>query len=96
LPYRRYPAGLLTTTGTTSAAGTPPGPQARHENFNVEPAWEGRSNRNVPAKVKTITQNFGHRTSHLAGGKDAGEVGGSIYKYWDDLTYTVGPRPAGK
>jgi hypothetical protein len=65
----------------SGAAGAPPGPAIRRENFSVEPAWEGRSNRNVPAKVKTITQDFGHRTSHFAGGKEAGEVGGSIHKH---------------
>ncbi len=78
------PLGLIVSLSAAAAeplANLPSGLLARRENFTVEPAWEGRSNRNVPAKVKTITQNFGHRTSHLAGGKDAGEIGGSIYKH---------------
>src|SRR6187399_21673 len=68
-------------------ADVPPGLSTRRENFSVEPAWEGHSNRNVPVKVKTITQNFGYRTSHLAGGKDAGEIGGSIYKHQSLASY---------
>jgi hypothetical protein len=69
------------TAQSPSPTTPPPGPPTRRVNFTTDPAWEGRSNRNLPAKIKTITQNFGHRTSHFAGGKDAGEVGGSIYKH---------------
>ncbi|OAI58046.1 hypothetical protein AYO49_06005 [Verrucomicrobiaceae bacterium SCGC AG-212-N21] len=81
----------------SGAAGAPPGLAIRRENFSVEPGWEGRSNRNLPAKgaraSKTITQNFGHRTSHLAGGKDAGEIGGSVYKHQSLASYAK-PIPA--
>jgi hypothetical protein len=81
------PCTATAQSPSPSVIPPPPGPPTRHENFNTDPAWEGRSNRNVPAAAKgaraskTITQDFEHRTSHFAGGKDAGEVGGSIYKH---------------
>src|SRR5215216_2961717 len=82
LLYCTIVMGLSALPPTAPAAELPADPlPQRRENFAVEPAWEGRSNRNVPEKVKSITQKFGHRTSHLAGGKDAGEIGGSIYKH---------------
>jgi hypothetical protein len=59
----------------------------RHQTFDADPKWEGRSNRNVPEKVKTITQDFGHCASHLAGGQNAGEIGGAMFKHKTPASY---------
>jgi hypothetical protein len=47
------------------------------EDFNVNPGWDQHNNRIVAAMPRTVTQNFGYRTTNHAGGT-AGEIGGIV------------------
>jgi hypothetical protein len=48
----------------------------RRESFDFDPGWDGLSNRQVPEPARRTRQDFGHRGSRHAGGKETGEVGG--------------------
>ena len=50
----------------------------RTENFNVDPAWDGRNNRATDPPPQQVTQNFGYKLTSNAGGV-IGEVGGQIW-----------------
>ena len=49
------------------------------EHFDQDPGWEGFNNRVVPAKLVTVTQDFGYSPTHFAG-KEKGEIGGRIQR----------------
>ncbi|MEX0678804.1 MAG: PEP-CTERM sorting domain-containing protein [Pirellulales bacterium] len=47
------------------------------ENFDDDPGWEGHNNQLVSSTSRTVTQDFGYRTSNHAG-TGAGEIGGIV------------------
>jgi hypothetical protein len=49
------------------------------EHFDKDPGWEGFNNRVVPAKLVTVTQDFGYSPTNFAG-KEKGEIGGRIQR----------------
>jgi hypothetical protein len=59
-----------------AAGGEAAGP--RVEDFRREPRWEGHRNRLVPDPAPLTRQDFGHRASNRAGGKEPGEIGGWV------------------
>ena len=48
--------------------------------FDVDPRWEGYRNRLVPDNLPLTRQDFGHRTSRKASGRQAGEIGGRVQR----------------
>lgn len=52
--------------------------EERTETFDVDPGWEGVNNRSTAFEKKKIEQNFGYSSTHHAGGKAAGEIGGLV------------------
>jgi hypothetical protein len=49
----------------------------KFENFDDDPGWEGHNNQLVSSTTRTVTQDFGYRTSNFAGSA-AGEIGGIV------------------
>ncbi len=49
----------------------------RTQNFDTNPNWDSHNNRATTPALRTVTQNFGYKTTANAGGA-AGEVGGLI------------------
>ena len=52
--------------------------EERTERFDSDPGWDAHNNRSTAFSEQKITQHFGYSRTHHAGGKDAGEMGGSI------------------
>ena len=52
----------------------------RTADFSSDPAWEGHRNRLVPTPLPRTRQDFGYRTTRLAGGVASGEIGGRIQR----------------
>ena len=49
----------------------------RTQTFDTNPNWDGRNNRSSTPPLRTVTQNFGYKSTANAGGA-SGEVGGLI------------------
>jgi hypothetical protein len=49
----------------------------KFENFDDDPLWEGHNNQLVSSTTRTVTQNFGYRTTNHVG-LGAGEIGGIV------------------
>ena len=48
------------------------------ESFDLDPKWDGRNNRQVPANPPLVNQDFGYsKTNHA--GKAGGEIGGEFW-----------------
>ena len=81
LPRGRVTAPLLLTAfGCTLATASADVRAAermvtRTQTFDTNPNWDGRNNRSSTPPNRTVTQNFGHKTTANAGGAP-GEVGG--------------------
>lgn len=56
------------------------------ENFNEDPGWDGAQHRIAPKAGKTVKQDFGRRATNFAG-KDAGEIGGTIWRCSTPASY---------
>src|SRR5947209_16252334 len=56
-----------------------PGTVQKSEHFETDPGWEGLNNRVVPAKLVTVTQDFGYSPTNFAG-KEKGEIGGRVQR----------------
>jgi hypothetical protein len=52
----------------------------RKVSFAEDPRWEGFRNRLLPDPLPVVKQEFGYRTSQLAGGEAAGEIGGRVHR----------------
>ena len=63
----------------SSRADDRPKTVQKTEHFDNDPGWEGFNNRIVPAKLKTVTQDFGYSPTNFAG-KQPGEMGGRIQR----------------
>ena len=68
-------------------------PRMHAESFNVDPQWEGYRHRLLPAELPTVRQDFGFRTSNLAGGAAAGEIGGTLHRAVDRAYYAKAIKP---
>ena len=63
-----------------AASSMGPAPGIRAEIFRADPGWDGYRNHLVPSPAPVTRQDFGHRATHRAGGKDPGEIGGRIQR----------------
>jgi len=52
----------------------------KSETFDRDPGWEGHNNRIVPKNVPTVTQDFGYSANTHFAGKEAGEMGGQVWR----------------
>jgi hypothetical protein len=50
------------------------------ESFDTDPRWDGFRNRLLPKKLPIVRQDFGYRSTNLAGGKSPGEIGGRVQR----------------
>jgi hypothetical protein len=66
----------------------------RKEDLSRDPGWEGLNNRIVPAKVPTVTQDFGYSPTSFAG-KEKGEVGGRVWRSTTPAYYGEKITPKG-
>jgi hypothetical protein len=66
----------------------------RRESFDRDPGWEGLDNRLVPEPARRTRQDFGHRETRHAGGRQAGEVGGWVQRSLTPAWYgkAIAPR----
>ncbi len=70
----------------TRQAATP-GRAALRDDFSADPNWDGFRNRLLPEQLPLVKQAFGYRTSRLAGGRSAGEIGGTIERSTTPASY---------
>src|SRR5438270_10286232 len=68
----------LTVTATGAAADPPPRATLKVEQFDKDPGWEGFNNHLVPARLPTVTQDFGYSPATSFASRNKGEVGGSV------------------
>src|SRR4051812_28777255 len=61
-----------------SAAVLAAEPNARTQNFDADPNWEGVNNRLTREHYPTIIQNFGYSSDTNVAGREKGEIGGAI------------------
>src|SRR3954447_26359673 len=59
----------------------------RVEDFGRDPCWEGHRNRLLPRRPPSVRQDFGHRATRRAGGREAGEVGGWVQRSVTPASY---------
>jgi hypothetical protein len=75
---------VAVAAGALVAAEAPRDPVAdqglRRQDFSSDPKWEGFRNRLLPAEPRMTRQDFGHRNSNHAGGKESGEIGGRVQR----------------
>jgi hypothetical protein len=64
-----------------------------HTGFDAEPNWEGFRNRLLPKELPVVRQDFGYRTSNFAGGKAAGEIGGTVHRAHARAYYAKAIKP---
>ncbi len=66
----------------------------RTADFASEPSWEGHRNHLLPAPLPRTRQDFGHRKTRLAGGAEAGEIGGRVQRSVTPAWYAkvIAPR----
>jgi hypothetical protein len=62
-----------------SRADDQPKTVQKTEHFDKDPGWEGLNNRVMPAKLVTVTQDFGYSPTNFAG-KEKGEIGGRVQR----------------
>jgi hypothetical protein len=55
-------------------------PPVKTEHFDRDPGWEGRNNRIVPKSVPTVKQDFGYSAGTHFASKEAGEIGGTVWR----------------
>jgi hypothetical protein len=83
---RSVPTILAAAAGTLAAvafaAGLPgdADPRLRRQDFTSDPNWDCFRNRLLPAAPRMTRQDFGHRSSNHARGKEAGEIGGRVQR----------------
>lgn len=52
----------------------------KRDDFADDPRWDGFRNRLLPEEPRYTRQDFGFRSTNLAGGKAAGEIGGRVQR----------------
>ncbi|MBX3436839.1 MAG: hypothetical protein KF861_05050 [Planctomycetaceae bacterium] len=60
-----------------------------HWSFDVDPQWDGFRNRLLPESLPTVRQDFGYRHSNFAGGRSAGEIGGTVQRTTTPARYSL-------
>jgi hypothetical protein len=60
----------------------------KRESFERDPGWEGVNNRVVPKSFPMVKQDFGYRTTNIAG-EAAGEIGGAIQRSTTPAAYAA-------
>jgi hypothetical protein len=62
----------------------PPPPAAarglRSQDFTSDPRWDSHRSRLLPSEPRATRQDFGHRSTSRAGGKEPGEIGGWVQR----------------
>jgi hypothetical protein len=67
--------------GTALPVAEPTAPAqmlTKTENFTVNPNWDGHNNRSATPPARSVTQNFGFKTTNHFGQPSGGEVGGVV------------------
>src|SRR5437763_490675 len=88
----RGATSLLSLTVLAALAGGPgpaeerPRPVVKPESFDKDPGWEGHNNHVVPARLPTVTQDFGYSQTNFAG-TGAGELGGRVTRASEPAFY---------
>src|SRR4051794_162614 len=55
-------------------------PALKTEAFDRDPGWDGLNNRVPPKDPKAVHQDFGYSEATHFAGKEAGEIGGTIWR----------------
>src|SRR3954447_1660313 len=76
----RFAARMWIATLALAASAMGPAPDERTQVFRTDPGWDGYRNHLVPSPAPVTRQDFGHRASRRAGGKEPGELGGRIQR----------------
>ena len=80
IPFISGFAGLaLLISLAVGRADNQPSTVQKTEHFDKDPGWEGFNNRVVPAKLATVSQDFGYSPTNFAG-KEKGEIGGLVQR----------------
>jgi hypothetical protein len=61
--------------------------------FDTDPQWDGFRNRLLPKQLPIVRQDFGHRMSNFAGGRSAGEIGGTVHRAQRRASYAKAIHP---
>lgn len=69
-----------TVSGNILHAAEQPAGRLRKADFASDPGWEGHRNRLVPDPAPVTRQDFGHRATNHARGKEPGEIGGWVQR----------------
>ena len=92
----RFPAAVvalgLGSLALAAARAEEPDRIAR-EAFDADPVWDGFRNRLLPDRLPGVRQDFGLRTTNLAGGRAPGEIGGTVQRSTTPARFAM-PIPA--
>ncbi len=77
---------MLLTVGTTLPADEI---HSTSCTFDVNPQWDGFRNRLLPESLPVVRQEFGYRRTNLAGGRHAGEIGGTVQRTTTSARYSM-------
>lgn len=61
----------------------------RAETFDADPQWDGFRNRLLPESLPVVRQDFGYRRTNFAGGRRAGEIGGTVQRTATPARYSM-------
>ena len=75
-----YVASLAAALSATVSPLTAESLAEVHTTFAADPNWEGFRNRLLPRQLPVVRQDIGYRSTHFAGGKAAGEIGGMAHR----------------
>jgi hypothetical protein len=67
---------------------TPVGAGIKTESFTHDPNWEEFNNHVTPKRIPDVVQDFGYRTSNIAG-KEGGEIGGQVWRSSTRASYAA-------
>jgi hypothetical protein len=67
-------------------------PVLKTEAFSQNPGWEGFNNCVTPKRIPTVIQDFGYRTSNIAG-REKGEIGGKVWRSSTRASYAASIPP---
>ncbi len=92
LPLLFAPLMLVTSSLPTDALGEEL-PRVVRDTFSAAPDWEGFRNRLRPEHPSIVRQDFGYRGTNNAGGRAAGEIGGTVQRSPSPAFYALKIRP---
>jgi hypothetical protein len=84
---------VLLASGERAPAQAPVVSSDTMMTFDTDPNWDGFRNRLIPPRKNVVKQSFGYRKSKHAGGKDAGEIGGTVQRSTHRATYGKSIEP---